>query len=52
MKIVCTKKEFAQLIRDCNGMGRIGACAQCVLADFCGDQLVEDAVEFELTEDE
>ena len=51
MKIQCTKKEFAQLIRACEGEGRLKTCAGCVLADVCGEELIEDAVEFEIEED-
>ena len=51
MKIQCTKKEFAQLIRACQGDGRMKTCAGCVLADVCGEELIEDAVEFEIEEE-
>ena len=51
MKIRCTKKEFAQLVRACEVNGRLKNCAGCVLADVCGKELIEDAVEFEIEED-
>lgn len=51
MKIQCTKKEFAQLIRGCENSGRERNCSDCVLADVCGEELIEDAVEFEIEEE-
>ena len=51
MKIRCTKKEFAQLVRACENGGQERRCSDCVMADFCGEELIEDAVEFEIEED-
>ena len=51
MKIRCTKKEFAQLVRACEGEGRLKTCTGCVLADVCGQELIEDAGGFEIEGD-
>lgn len=51
MKITCTQKEFAQLIRACDGEGNNLPCVGCLLEEICGDELPEDAVEFEIQED-
>ena len=48
MKIICTKEEFANLIRTCNR-----TCYGCVLTNLCGEHVVEESenIEFEITED-
>lgn len=49
MKIVCTKEEYARLIRSCAKYINEYQCEGCPLASECGeDMLLEDAVEFEI----
>lgn len=54
MKITCTKKEFANLIRTCNGTAEGGSCYGCALTNLCGDRVVEESehIRIEITEDE
>ena len=47
MKIVATKKEFANIIRRCMNDCE---CAQCIFADYCGRSsgtFLEDFIEIE-----
>lgn len=37
--------------RACNGEGDNLPCVGCLLEEICGDELPEDAVEFEIQED-
>lgn len=54
MKITCTKKEFANLIRTCNGAAEGGSCYGCVLTNLCGDALLEESeqIHVEITQEE
>lgn len=35
MKIICSKQEFAALVRSCMGSARFEACAGCPFAGIC-----------------
>ena len=51
MKIVCTKDEYADLIRACAKYIREYQCEDCPFVSECGqDQVLERAVEFEITD--
>lgn len=47
MKIVCTKKEFARLIRECDKItGGYHGCGDCAMSPFCAEEVeIEDLVE-------
>lgn len=51
MKIICSKKEFAKVMRTCeklsSDMSYGSGCGKCVLGDFCGGTELEDYVEIE-----
>lgn len=40
MKISCTVKELAQMVRDCDN----GECSSCVLNNICTGGTIEDFV--------
>lgn len=48
VKIVCTKKEFCDLIRACAFMRVENACRGCALSSVCGDGILEDSVEIDI----
>ena len=50
MKIKCTLHEYSRMIRKCSKAA--AECSGCVLADICGDNILEDAVEFEIISEE
>lgn len=51
MKIICTKEEYANLIRSCAKYTKEYNCEDCPFASECGeDLLLENAVEFEITD--
>lgn len=50
MKIICTTKEFAELIRGCEASKERG-CMNCVLLGNCAESStchIEDAFDFEI----
>lgn len=53
MKIVCDKKEYAQLVRMCEALQHkwctVG-CAGCVLEEMCGELRLEDVLDIEIRE--
>lgn len=51
MKINCTLEEYTRMIRMCQ-RGADRDCSGCVLAYICGDDLIEDAVQFEIEDDD
>ena len=51
MKIVCTKKEFCDLVRSCAFARLENACRGCALSGICGDGILEDSVEIEFVSD-
>ena len=48
MKIVCTTKEYAEMVRRCECRG----CGYCVLEAVCGEKYLEDAVGVEIVKEE
>lgn len=53
MKLVCTKKGFAQFIRECERIrNQTANCGGCVMNEECGEGYPEENLEFELVEDE
>ena len=50
MKIICTRKEYTQLIRGCQHCMEISDCGCCPFDKICHDQYLEDSVEFEIVE--
>lgn len=47
MKIICNKKEFAALVRECYRGARDGSCVGCLFAAVCTagrEQMYEDQV--------
>ena len=50
MKIVCTLNEYTRIIRKCSKAA--GECSGCVLEGICGNNILEDAVEFEIISEE
>lgn len=47
MKVVCTTGEYANLIRDCEH----GDCGECAFRRVCGEEMLEDAVQFEIVDE-
>lgn len=47
MKIVCTVKEFGQIVRGCKEMSRVNGCTECPLFDVCADGFIEQFVSAE-----
>ena len=47
MKITCTQKEFGELVRNCETI----SCPHCPLRTVCGDDMIEEAVKFEIIEE-
>lgn len=58
MRIICTIKEFANMVRDCHGSVTSGTCGRCAINHICyendGDitQFVEAADIVDEQEDE
>ena len=50
MKIICTIEEYARLIRGCQHCMESSDCGCCTFDKICSDQLLEDAVEFEIVD--
>lgn len=48
MKITCTAKEFAEMVRRCE----CHSCGHCVLTAVCGDKYLEDAVNVEIVKED
>ncbi len=48
MKIICTLGEYARMIRMCQRGKGLNECKGCVMANVCGENLIEDAVQFEI----
>ena len=48
MKIVCTLDEYTRMIRMCQRGKELHECQGCVMANVCGESLIEDAVQFEI----
>ena len=44
MKIVCDKREFADLIRRCDAYQCEYPCDECVLHKFCGNGEIVDVI--------
>lgn len=54
MEIICSKKEFAQLIRACDKITEgYHGCDYCALSHFCTEEVdIEDLVEIREETDE
>ena len=50
MKIICTLEEYARMIRMCQRGRDLNDCKGCVMANICGEDFIEDAVQFEIDE--
>lgn len=48
MKIKCTLEEYSQLIRGCQRNIVLNECKGCAMESVCGNNLLEDAVQFEI----
>lgn len=48
MKIICTLDEYSRMIRQCQRNLSLNECKGCVMENICGDNLLEDAVQFEI----
>ncbi len=49
IKIMCTKKELARIIRTCGACACDDACIGCVIGAMCGEcDGIEDVVDFEI----
>lgn len=52
MKIICTLGQYSHLVRMCQRNLVLNECKGCVMENICGDNLLEDAVQFELADHE
>lgn len=52
MKIICTLDEYARMIRMCQRSLELNECKSCVMGNICGDNMIEDAVQFEIEDDD
>ena len=48
MKIKCTLEEYARVIRICQRNLTLNECKGCVMEGICGNNIIEDAVQFEI----
>ena len=51
MKIKCTLDEYSRMIRMCQ-RNKDNDCQGCVMANICNENIIEDAVQFEIEEDD
>ena len=51
MKIKCTLEEYSRMIRMCQ-RGAENDCRGCVMANICGNNIIEDAVQFEIEDND
>jgi hypothetical protein len=47
MKIICTLEEYSRMVRMCQ-RGAENDCKGCVMENICGNNIIEDAVQFEI----
>ena len=50
MKIKCTLEEYTKLIRRCQRTSIEKQCEGCFMENICGNDILEDAVEFEIVD--
>ena len=51
MKLICTAREFAGLIRMCAAIREKEGCSGCVLCAECDEFLLEAAIDVEIAEE-
>ena len=52
MIIKCTMEEYTRIIRMCQRGKDLSECQGCVMGHICYDDVIENAVEFEIKEDD
>ena len=52
MKIKCTLHEYTIMIRNCQHFSTETHCIGCFMENICGNNILEDAVEFEIESEE
>lgn len=51
MKIICTLDEYSRMVRMCQRNLELNECKGCVMENICGNNIIEDAVQFEIEDD-
>ena len=52
MKIICTLDEYSRMVRMCQRGMDLNECKGCALVNICGNNMIEDAVQFEIVDHE